>query len=143
MAKEPKRVTARWIKGKEFAAETGSGHLITMDARRQDGGDDRGANPMELLLTAMAGCTGIDLIDILQKKRQAVSGLEIRVEGTRADDYPKVYTDIQVTYVVRGKDVSSKAVEDAIHLSETKYCSASIMLGKTAKITTRYQVLPE
>ncbi len=140
---ETKHIVARWVDGLEFQATTGSGHDITMDAKVEGGGKDHGASPMELLLVGMAGCTGMDVIDILRKKRQQVSGLEIRVEGTRATTYPMVYTDIDVVYVVRGKDVSPAAAEDAMRLSETKYCSASIMLGKTAKINTRYEILPE
>ncbi len=107
------------------------------------GTKSKGASPMELLLVGMAGCSGIDVVDILKKKRQAVTGLEIRVEGERAESYPMVYTNIDVTYIVRGKDISEKAVQHAIHLSETKYCSASIMLGKTAKINTKYEIIPE
>lgn len=140
---EVKRVVARWVEGLEFQATTGSGHDITMDAKVEGGGKDHGASPMELLLVGMSGCTGMDVIDILRKKRQQVSGLEIRVEAQRAETYPMVYTDIDVVYLVRGKDISPQAVEDAIRLSETKYCSASIMLGKTAKINTRYEIVAE
>ncbi len=140
---EVKRVVARWVEGLEFQARTGSGHDITMDAKVEGGGKDHGASPMDLLLTGMAGCTGMDVVDILRKKRQQVSGLEIRVEGTRAESFPMVYTGIDVVYIVRGKNISPAAVEDAMRLSESKYCSASIMLGKTAKIQTRYEIQPE
>ncbi len=140
---EVKRVVARWVDGLEFQAQTGSGHAITMDAKVEGGGKDHGASPMELLLAGMAGCTGMDVVDILRKKRQQVSGLEIRVEGTRAETFPMVYTNIDVVYIVRGKNISPQAVEDAMRLSETKYCSASIMLGKTARINTRDEIVPE
>ncbi len=140
---EAKRVVAHWVGGLEFQARTGSGHDITMDAKADGGGQDHGASPMELLLVGMAGCTGMDVIDVLRKKRQQVKGLEIRVEGLRAETFPMVYTNIDVVYVVRGKDISPQAVEDAIHLSESKYCSASIMLGKTAKVNTHYEIVPE
>lgn len=136
-----KRALVSWAKGMEFHATTGSGHRLTMDSAGQKGTASKGASPMDLLLVGMAGCTGMDVIDILRKKRQQVSGLEIQIEGTRSETFPKVYTHIRVNYVVRGKDVSAKAVEHAIHLSETKYCSASIMLGKTAKIKTGYEIV--
>ncbi len=90
----------------------------------------------------MAGCTGMDVVDILKTKRQDVKGLEVRVEGKRAETHPMVYTDMDVTYVVRGANLSPKAVEDAIRLSETKYCGAGIMLGKTAKVTSHYEIVP-
>ncbi len=143
MAKEKKSAGVRWVEGMQFDGYTGSQHQIKLDAMRSDGSESKGASPMELLLLGLAGCTGMDVIDILKKKRQAVSGLEVRVEGQRAEDYPMVYTNIDVMYIVRGQDISEKAVQDAIQLSETKYCSASIMLGKTAKIETRYEIVPE
>ncbi|MBI4787590.1 MAG: OsmC family protein [Chloroflexi bacterium] len=143
MGKEIKTAAVRWVEGLEFEAITGSEHRLTLDANVKAGGQNHGPSPMELLLVGLAGCTGMDIVDVLKKKRQEVTGLEVRVEGTRAETYPMVYTDIQVTYVVRGKNVSQKAVEDAIQLSETKYCSASAMLGKAARITSRYEVLPE
>ncbi len=143
MAKNVKRATARWVEGLEFEAVTGSDHRVTMDAGAGDGGKDHGASPMELLLVGMAGCTGMDVVDILRKKRQQVNGLEVRIEGTRAETHPMVYTEIDVVYVVRGKEVSPKAVEDAIHLSETKYCGAGAMLGKTAKINSCYEIVAE
>ncbi len=143
MAKNVKRATVRWLEGMEFEAVTGSDHRVTMDARVEDGGKNHGASPMELLLVGMAGCTGMDVVDILRKKRQQVNGLEVRIEGTRAETHPMVYTEINVVYVVRGKDIAPKAVEDAIHLSESKYCGAGAMLGKTAKINSRYEIIPE
>ncbi len=143
MAKNSKKANVRWIEGHEFQAVTGSNHTVTMDSPASDGGKDHGASPMELLLVGMAGCTGMDMVDILAKKRQQVTGLEIRIEGLRAETFPMVYTEIDVVYIVRGKDIVPKAVEDAIHLSETKYCSAGVMLGKTAKINSRYEIIAE
>ncbi len=127
----------------EFEGTTGSEHRLTLDSGVGGGGKNHGPSPMELLLLGLAGCTGMDVIDILKKKRQAVRGLEVRVEGLRAEQSPKVYTDIEVTYVVRGRNISPKAVEDAIELSETKYCSAELMLGKTAKIISHYEIVQE
>ncbi len=143
MAKNVKTALARWIQNRQFQATTGSGHELILDGGPTADGKSNGPSPMELLLVGMAGCTGVDVVDILQKKRQSISGVEVRVEGTRAETYPMVYTEIDVVYVVRGKDISPKAVEDAIALSETKYCSAGVMLGKTAKISSRYEIVPE
>jgi putative redox protein len=140
MSKGKKRVVARWTEGQRFLAITGSGHEIRMDGAGHDNGTSHGASPMELLLAGMAGCTGIDVIDILKKKRQKVTQLEVEVEGVRAAEPPRVYTEIQVVFRICGDDISEKAVQDAIRLSETKYCSASIMLGKLAKITSRYEI---
>jgi putative redox protein len=95
---------------------------------------------MELLLIGMAGCTAYDVVSILEKKRQAVTGLEVSAQAERAEETPRVYTRIEIEYVVRGRAIKPKAVEDAIQLSEEKYCSASIMLGKTAKISTSYRI---
>ncbi|MCX7839767.1 MAG: OsmC family protein, partial [Anaerolineae bacterium] len=89
------------------------------------------------------GCTGMDIIEILHKKRLDVKGLEVKVTGTRAETYPMVYTELDVTYIVRGKDIPASAVEQAIKLSEEKYCSVGIMIGKTAKINSRYEIVAE
>ena len=98
---------------------------------------------MELILVAVAGCTGMDIVDILRKKRLDIKGLEVKVTGTRADTYPMVYTELDVVYVVRGKDIPASAVEQAVKLSEEKYCSVGIMIGKTAKINSRYEIIAE
>jgi putative redox protein len=138
-----KKVAVRWIDGMEFETETGSGHKGVIDASVKAGGKNHGPSPMELLLLGLAGCTGIDVVDILKKKRLAVTGVEVHVEGTRAETHPMVYTDIDVVYIVRGKGIPARAVEQAIHLSEEKYCSAGVMLGKTAKIQHRYEIVAE
>jgi putative redox protein len=98
---------------------------------------------MELLLIGMAGCTAHDVVSILEKKRQAVTGVEVSATAERADQVPRVYTEIAVEYVIRGRGIKPKAVADAIQLSEEKYCSASIMLGQTARITTSYRIEEE
>jgi len=131
---------ARWVEGKEFDIATGSGHHVVLDTTEKGGGKNRGAGPMEYLLVGLAGCTGMDVLDILKKKRQHVTGLEIHVEAERAEGTPAVYKEIEIVYTVRGKDITPKVVEHAIHLSETKYCSVGIMLGKTAKIKTRFEI---
>ncbi len=137
-------VQVQWIEGKEFETTTDSGHRVRTDARIQAGGNNHGPSPMELLLASLGSCTGISFVDILRKKRQAISGVEIRVEGVVGDDtYPKTYTDLEVVYVVHGKDISPKAVEDAIYLSKTKYCGISAMLAKSANLKTRFEIIPE
>jgi putative redox protein len=143
MSQKIKTAQVRWVDGLEFEAATGSKHTMTSDAGILAGGQNYGPSPIELLLVGLAGCTGMDALDILKKKRQDLRGLEVRVEGKRAETHPMVYADIDVTYIVRGAAVSPKAVDDAIRLSETKYCGAGIMLGKTAKITSHNEIVLE
>ncbi len=134
---------ARWVEGKEFDIATGSGHHVVIDTTEKGGGRNHGPSPMELVLVGLAGCSAMDVIDILKKKREHVTGLEVHVDGERADATPAVYRNIEICFTVRGKSVSPQAVERAIHLSETKYCSVGAMLGKTAKIKTRYEIVKE
>ena len=128
-----------WVEDKRFVGRASSGHAIVVDASAEK----QGSSPMELLLIGMAGCTAYDVMSILEKKRQKVTGLEVSAQAERAEEPPRVYTKIEVEYVLRGRDIKPKAVEDAIHLSEEKYCSASVMLGKTAQITTSYRIEEE
>ncbi len=128
-----------WVQDRCFVGQASSGHAVVVDGSAEK----LGPTPMELVLIGMVGCTAYDVIGILQKKRQAVSGLEVSAQAERAEEPPRVYTEIHVTYVVRGRGIKPKAVEDAIRLSEEKYCSASIMLGKTARITTSYRIEEE
>lgn len=135
------RVT--WTKGKQFVGETGSGHGLVLDTPLEVGGGDTGPSPMELILLGQAGCTGIDVLHILERMKKAVTGVEVEVDGTRADTEPKVYTALDVVYQIRGRGLAEKDVRRAIELSETKYCSISIMLGKTATIRSRYVILDD
>jgi putative redox protein len=128
-----------WVQDRRFVGQGSSGHAIVVDGSAEK----VGPSPMELVLIGLVGCTAYDVIGILQKKRQAVAGLQVSARAERADDPPRVYTAIEVEYVVRGRDIKPKAVEDAIRLSKETYCSASIMLGKTAHITTRYRIEEE
>jgi putative redox protein len=128
-----------WRERLTFDAMAMAGHRVVIDASKAGGGDDRGPNPMELLLIALAGCTAMDVVSILQKKREPIEGLEVFIEGTRAEKHPKTYTDIEVVYHIRGP-VGEKAVAHAVELSETKYCSVGAMLGKSARITTRFEI---
>ena len=128
-----------WVEDKRFVGRASSGHAIVVDGSAEK----LGSSPMELLLIGMAGCTAYDVMSILEKKRQSVTGLEVSARAERAEEPPRVYTTIEVEYVLRGREIKPKAVEDAIRLSEEKYCSASIMLGKTAQITTSYRIEEE
>ncbi len=124
-----------WIEKQRFNGVADSGHAIVVD-----GDKAAGSSPMELVLIALCGCTGYDVVSILQKKREPFTSLEVRAQAERAAKPPSVYTEIKLTYRVGGK-VSHKAVEDAVHLSKEKYCSVSAMLEKTAKITTEIEYL--
>jgi putative redox protein len=124
---------AIWIEKFRFEGAASSKHGLVMD-----GDHVFGNSPMELILIGLCGCTGYDVVSILQKKREPLTSLQVSAEGERAPSPPSVYTEIKLIYRVGGK-VSHKAVEDAVRLSEEKYCSVSAMLSKTAKITTRIE----
>ena len=128
----------RWVGGEEFLATVPSGHAVVFDADRKH---NSAAGPMEMLLAALGACTSVDVVLILAKKRQHLAGLEVSVSGVRATEPPTVWTQIEIVYRLKG-NLEEKAVEDAINLSQTKYCSVAAMLGKTAKITHRYEILP-
>jgi putative redox protein len=127
--------------GMAFSAETGSGHAVTMDAAEHAGGQNSGAQPMELLLVGLAGCTGMDVISILRKKRQEVTAYEVHMRGERAETDPKVFTSVTVEHVVTGHEISPDAVARAIELSETKYCGAGAMLSKTAALKHTFRIV--
>lgn len=131
------------VDGLEFRGDTASGHTLTMDAAVESGGRNAGVRPMELMLSAIGGCSGMDVISILRKKRQNVSGYEIRVSGDRSEDYPRVFTDIKVEHIVRGKGIDPAAVARAVELSTNKYCSAIGMLSKAANIKTSFTVVED
>jgi putative redox protein len=126
--------------GMEFRAESGTGHRVTLDASAADGGEDAGFRPMELLLVGLAGCTGMDVISILRKKHQEVTRYEVRVQGTRAETHPMVFTDIVVEHYVTGRHIDPAAVARAIELSESRYCGAGAMLGVVARLIHTYRV---
>ncbi len=125
-----------WVEGRRLVGQAGSGHAIVVD-----GGVEKIApSPMELVLIGMAGCTAMDVLGVLEKKRQAVAGLQVIAHAERAEEHPRVYTAIELEYVVRGHSVKPKAVEDAIGLSMDRYCSVSAMLSTTARVTTHYRI---
>lgn len=132
--------TVRWHVGMSFIAETGSGHMVTMDGSPEAGGRNLAPRPMELLLAGTGGCTSFDIVMILKKGRQDVTGCEVKLSAERAAEDPKVFTRINMHFVVRGRGLKPEAVERAVKLSAEKYCSASIMLGKTAAMTHSWEV---
>lgn len=126
-----------------FIGESGSGHTVVIDGPPDHGGRNLGIRPMELMLQGLGGCTAFDVMLILKKARQAVTDCVVEVEAKRADAEPKVFTHIHIHFIVTGKDLSEKHVKRAIALSAEKYCSASIMLAKTAEITHDYVIHDE
>lgn len=129
--------------GMSFSGSADSGFSVDLGASPAVGGDDDGFRPMELMLVSLAGCTAMDVISILRKKRQTVSGFEVRVNAERAKEHPKVFTEIFLTYVVQGTDIDPAAVERSIELSTTKYCSAHAMLSEAASIRHDYEIVEE
>jgi len=124
-----------------FVAETGSGHLVCMDGAPEAGGRNLAPRPMELLLAGTGGCTAFDVVLILRRGRHEVSGCELKLSAERAETDPKVFTRINMHFVVSGRNLKPETVERAVKLSAEKYCSASIMLGKTAQITHSFEVI--
>jgi putative redox protein len=133
--------TVRWHDGMSFIAETGSGHLVAMDGAPDAGGRNLAPRPMELVLAGAGGCTSFDVVLILRRGRQEVSACDVKLTAERAEADPKVFTRIHFHFMVRGRNLKSEAVERAIKLSAEKYCSASIMLGKTAEITHSWEIV--
>ena len=128
------------VEGMTFVAESGSGHAVVVDAAPDVGGRDLGARPMELVLMGTGACTAIDVVHILRKSRQAVTGCVVELDADRAAEDPKVFTRIRLHYVVSGKGLAPAQVERAVMLSKGKYCSATIMLAKTAEIEFDFEI---
>lgn len=135
------KCSVKWIGDAAFVAETGSGHLVTMDGAPEAGGRNLAPRPMELLLAGAGGCSAYDVVLILKRGRHAVRDCEVRLSAERAETDPKVFTRIHFHFVVSGKGLKHDAVERAVRLSAEKYCSASIMLGKSAEITHDHEVV--
>jgi putative redox protein len=135
MSRYTKHVLAVWQGGLQFEARANSNIPV-----RMDGDAKAGISPMEMVLMGLAGCAGGDIIDILRKKRQAVSGFEVKVIGQRATEHPRKYTDIEIVYVITGQHIDPAAVERAIELTEDKYCSVSATLQGVATIKSRYEI---
>lgn len=133
----------KWKDGMSFLAESGSGHAVLMDGPPEAGGRNLGPRPMEMLLMGTGGCAAFDVMLILKKSRQAVSDCVVEIEAQRAAQDPKVFTHIHFHFILTGKNLQSQQIERAISLSAGKYCSASIMLGKTAEITHDFEIVEE
>ena len=135
------KATIKWSGGVSFTGAADSGHTVIMDGALEAGGQNQGARPMELVLIGMGGCTAFDVVHILRKSRQDISDCVAEIEAKRAETDPKVFTNIHIHFIVTGKNLDAKKVQHAIELSATKYCSASIMLAKTAKITHDFEIV--
>lgn len=129
------------IEGVSFAGQSESGHTVVMDGPPDGGGQNLGVRPMEMLLLGMGGCSAFDVVHILRKSRQPITDCVAEIDATRADTDPKVFTKIHMHFIVSGKGLDTKRVEQAIKLSAEKYCSASIMLGKVAEVTHDFEVV--
>jgi len=135
------KATIKWTGDVGFSGTTESGHTILMDGAPEAGGRNKGSRPMEVVLIGMGGCTAFDVVHILRKSRQEITDCVAEVEAQRAETDPKVFTHIHIHFIVSGKDLDPKKIQHAIELSATKYCSASIMLAKTAKITHDFEMI--
>lgn len=137
--------TVRWtgLSGMTFLAETGSGHIVTMDGAPDGGGRDLAPRPMEMVLVGTGGCTAYDVVLILRKGKQDVRGCDVKMTAERAETEPKVFTKINFHFTVRGRNLKPGMVERAIKLSHEKYCSASIMLEKTAEMTHSFDIVED
>lgn len=135
------KARVKLIEGVSFAGQSESGHTVVMDGAPEAGGRNLGVRPMEMLLMGLGGCSAFDVVMILRKARQQVTDCVADLDATRADTDPKVFTKIHVHFTVTGKSLDPKRVEQAVKLSAEKYCSASIMLGKTAEITHDFEIV--
>jgi putative redox protein len=123
---------------RQFVVTSGTGHHLLID----DAAGNTGAKPIELVAVALAGCTAFDVIGILRKKRQQVTGYEVKVEADQTPDPPQVFTQVRIHHIVSGVDVSAQAVDDAIRLSEEKYCSVGAMVKRSAELHTTFEIVP-
>ncbi|MDB4096497.1 OsmC family protein [Methylophilaceae bacterium] len=133
----------KWMQDVSFKGSSESGHEVVLDGPEELGGKGLGMRPMEMMLIGMGGCTSFDVVTILKRSRQQITGCIAEIEAIRADEIPKVFTSIHIHFLIKGIDLQEKAVERAIELSANKYCSASIMLGKSVKITHDFVISEE
>ncbi len=133
----------KWIQDVSFKGKSESGHEVILDGPEELGGEGLGMRPMEMMLIGMGGCTSFDVVTILKRSRQQITGCIAEIEAVRADAIPKVFTSIHIHFLIKGIDLQKKAVERAVELSANKYCSASIMLGKSVKITHDFIISEE
>ncbi len=137
-----KEIVLRQIKGNTYAAKADSGHWVIADTKAEAGGSGGGSTPKELLLMALAGCTSMDVVPILKKKRSPLAGYECIVKGIEREEHPRIYTEIHIEYIFYGDGIKPEDVERAIELSTTKYCSVSAMLSASSKINHSYRIEP-
>ena len=130
----------KWLDNMSFVGESPSGHSVVMDGPPEAGGRNLGIRPMEMLLLGLGGCSSFDIVSMLKKGKQDLVDCEVEISAQRADSEPKVFTKIHLHFVISGNELSEKRVARAIELSAEKYCSASIMLGKTAEVTHDYEI---
>jgi putative redox protein len=130
----------KWIDKAMFVGQSGSGHSVVMDGPPESGGQNLGVRPMEMLILGMGGCTAFDVMHILKKSRQNVTDCIVDITADRVDEEPKVFSKIHIHFIIDGVQLKEKQVQRAVELSAEKYCSASIMLGKTAEITHDYEI---
>jgi putative redox protein len=135
------KTRVKWVEGVSFVAESGSGHALVIDGAPEAGGRNAGPRPMELVLMGAASCSAFDVVWILKKARQPVTDCIVEAEADRAQTEPKVFTGIRLRFRVAGRGLDPRQVERAVKLSKEKYCSATIMLGKTAEITTEVEIV--
>jgi putative redox protein len=131
----------KWVQEAMFIGESDSGHAVVLDGPADGGGRNLGIRPMEMVLIGMGGCTAYDVVHILKKSRQDIAACSVEIEAQRAESVPKVFTHIHIHFIVRGVGLTATAVKRAVDLSAEKYCSASIMLGKTARITHDFEII--
>ena len=134
-------ISVKWIDGMLMVGKSDSGHAVVMDGPPEIGGENLGVRPMEMLLLGMAGCTMIDVVSTLKKMREDIVDCQTQVSADRSEEYPKVFTNINVHFILKGKQLNPSKVDKAIKLSAEKYCSASIMIGKTAVITHDFEII--
>ena len=133
----------KWVQDVTFLGESGSGHSVVMDGAPDAGGRNLGVRPMEMLLLGLGGCSAFDVVLILKRGREQVTDCVVELDGERAATDPKVFTKVTMRYIVTGKNLDRNKVERAVQLSEEKYCSASAMLGKTAAMTTSFEIVEQ
>ena len=134
------KARVQWLDGRAFVGESGSGHAVVMDGAPDSGGRNIGVRPMEMLLLGLGGCTAFDVVMILERMREKVTAFEVALEAERAAEDPKVFTHVKIIYKLTGRGLKPANVERAINLSAEKYCSASIMFGKTATIEHSFEI---
>ena len=132
-----------YVQGLQFVGSASSGHAIVLDADPEVGGSNTALRPLELLLIGMGGCAGMDIVSILKKKKQHIIGLDIMVKGGEADTHPKKLTDIELEFIITGKDISEEAVKKSIDLSMNKYCTVKASLECSAKVSFSYRIIQE